>query len=112
MTEPQKAHRRCSKRFFANRLHRCKRSNLTCSLFIIIIIKEKRYTMNALIEKLIKDANIDEATAKKVISVVADFLEDKLPSPIDQQVVKVLNNIDNDDIQSALGAVKGLFGNN
>ncbi len=66
--------------------------------------------MNALIEKLINDAEIDEATAKKVIAVVADFLDDKLPSPIDKQVTKVLKDVDADDIEGALGAVKGLFG--
>ena len=66
--------------------------------------------MNALIEKLIKEANIDEGTAKKVISVVADFLDDKLPSPINTQVTKVLKDVESDDIENALGKVKGLFG--
>jgi len=66
--------------------------------------------MNPLVAKLIKDANIDEATAGKVVGVVADFLDDKLPSPIDKAVSKALGDLDADDIDGALDAVKGLFG--
>jgi hypothetical protein len=66
--------------------------------------------MKELISNLVKQADIDEATALKVINVVKDFLDDKLPSPIDKQVVKVLEGIDGNQAEDALDSVKGLFG--
>jgi len=66
--------------------------------------------MNDLVKKLVGQANIDEATAKKVIAVVKDFLDDKLPSPIDKKVADVLDGIDADDVGNILGKAKGLFG--
>lgn len=66
--------------------------------------------MKDLIANLVSQADIDEATALKVIGVVKDFLDDKLPSPIDKQVVKVLEGVDGDQVDDALDAVKGLFG--
>lgn len=66
--------------------------------------------MNPLIQKLIDQANIDEATATKVLGVVSDFLDDKLPSPIDQAVSKALSGVDADDVEGALDKAKGLFG--
>ncbi len=66
--------------------------------------------MNELVKKLVGQANIDEATAKKVIAVVKDFLDDKLPSPIDKKVADVLEGIDAEDVGNILGKAKGLFG--
>lgn len=66
--------------------------------------------MKELITNLISQADIDEATALKVIGIVKDFLDDKLPSPIDKQVVKVLEGLDGDQVDDALDTVKGLFG--
>lgn len=66
--------------------------------------------MNDLVKKLVSQANIDEATAKKVIAVVKDFLDDKLPSPIDKKVTDVLDGIDTKDVGNILGKAKGLFG--
>ncbi|MCD6322776.1 MAG: hypothetical protein J7L77_07085 [Clostridiales bacterium] len=66
--------------------------------------------MNDLVKSLVSQANIDETTAKKVIAVVKDFLDDKLPSPIDQKVVDILDGIDAEDVENILGKAKGLFG--
>lgn len=66
--------------------------------------------MNPLVKQLIDKADIDENTAKKVVTVVADFLDEKLPSPIDTAVSKALGDLDADDLDGALDAVKGLFG--
>lgn len=66
--------------------------------------------MNELIKNLVGQANIDEATAKKVIEVVKNFLDDKLPSPIDKKVANVLDGVDAADVGNILGKAKGLFG--
>lgn len=66
--------------------------------------------MNDLVANLMKNADLDEAAAEKVIGVVKDFVEDKLPGPIASQVTNVLDGVDADDVGDALDAVKGLFG--
>ncbi|MDX1357402.1 MAG: hypothetical protein R3232_01085 [Clostridia bacterium] len=66
--------------------------------------------MNELVQKLMGNAKIDEATAKKVIATVKEFLDDKLPSPIDKKVANVLDGIDAEDVGNILGKAKGLFG--
>ncbi|MDA3847706.1 MAG: hypothetical protein PF505_14400 [Vallitaleaceae bacterium] len=66
--------------------------------------------MKELIAKLVKDVDIDEATAKKVVIVVKDFLDDKLPGPISAQVNNALDGVGSDQIDGALDGVKGLFG--
>jgi len=66
--------------------------------------------MNPLVQRLIDQAEIDEATASKVIDVVAKFLDEKLPSPIDTAVSKALGDLDADDLDGALDKAKGLFG--
>lgn len=66
--------------------------------------------MNELVKKLMGDANLDESTAKKVLTVVKEFLDDKLPSPIDKKVAKVLDGVDAGDVGELLGKAKGLFG--
>ena len=58
--------------------------------------------MNELVQKLMGNANIDEATAKKVIAIVKEFLDDKLPSPIDKKVANVLDGIDAEDVGNIL----------
>lgn len=66
--------------------------------------------MNALVQKLIDQADIDEATAGKVIDVVAKFLDEKLPSPIDTAVSKALSGLDADDVDDVLDKAKGFLG--
>lgn len=66
--------------------------------------------MKELIEKVVKEAKVDEATAEKVVDVVKDFLGDKLPGPIAKQVDNVLDGVDADDVNDALNMAKGLFG--
>lgn len=66
--------------------------------------------MNELVKKLMDQANLDESAAKKVLAVVKNFLDDKLPSPIDKKVAKVLDGVDAEDVGNILGKAKGLFG--
>lgn len=66
--------------------------------------------MQEIINKLVQQASIDEATAEKVIVVIKGFLDDKLPDPIAKQVGNVLEGVDADDIGDALDSIKGLFG--
>lgn len=66
--------------------------------------------MKELIDKLVGEAEVDEATAKKIVGVVKNFLDDKLPSPIDKQVAKVLDGVETDQVNDALDVAKGLFG--
>ncbi len=72
--------------------------------------KTKDYQINDLVKKLVSQTNIDEATAKKVITVVKDFSDDKLPVPINIKVVDVLDSIDTEDVENILEKAKGLFG--
>jgi|GEM_PF-2687207 len=66
--------------------------------------------MNALVEKLVKEVKIDEGTAEKVLAVVKDFLDEKLPDPLDKKVDKILEGVDGDSVNDLLGKAKGLFG--
>lgn len=66
--------------------------------------------MKDLIEKVVKEAKVDEATAEKVVDVVKDFLGEKLPGPIAKQVENALDGVDAGDVNGALDMAKGLFG--
>jgi len=66
--------------------------------------------MKELISKLVDEAGIEEKLAEKVIGVVKDFLEDKLPGPVAEQVSKVLEGKDIGDVEGLMGKAKGLFG--
>jgi hypothetical protein len=66
--------------------------------------------MKELISKLVYQAGVSEGVAEKVIAVVKDFLEDKLPAPIAGQVSKVLSGIDDDKKDDMMDMAKGLFG--
>ncbi|HKL11944.1 MAG TPA: DUF2267 domain-containing protein [Clostridia bacterium] len=66
--------------------------------------------MKELISRLVEQAGIEEKMAEKVIEVVKEFLEDKLPSPIADQVSKVLSGVDDDNKADMLDKAKGLFG--
>ena len=66
--------------------------------------------MNELVKNLISQANIDEATAEKVILIVKGFLEDKLSGPVGKKVADVLDGVDAKDVKDILGKAKGLFG--
>lgn len=66
--------------------------------------------MKELISKLVDQAGMDEKTAKKAIGIVKDFLEDKLPSPVDKQVSKILSGMDSSQVKDVMDKAKGLFG--
>jgi hypothetical protein len=66
--------------------------------------------MKELIGNLVKQADIDESTAEKVLDVVKDFLGDKLPGPMASQVTNILDGVDGEQVSDALDSVKGLFG--
>ncbi len=77
---------------------------------IMSMRNEKEDTMKELISRLVEQAGIEEKMAEKVIEVVKEFLEDKLPSPIADQVSKVLSGVDDDNKADMLDKAKGLFG--
>ncbi|MDO4765307.1 MAG: hypothetical protein Q4A29_04550 [Eubacteriales bacterium] len=70
--------------------------------------------MNEIIKNLMSQANLDEATAKKAVEVVKNFLKDKLPDSIENQVCSVLDGLDTNQLASGaenlLDQAKGLFG--
>ncbi len=66
--------------------------------------------MNPLMENLMKSANLDEQMAEKVISVVAEFLDEKLPAPTNQMASKVVRGLDAEDLVSgAMDKLGDLF---
>ena len=66
--------------------------------------------MQEIVKKLMDEANLDEAVADKVMAVVMDFLGDKLPAPILNQVEKVLQGKSGGvDLGGAAEKLKGLF---
>lgn len=66
--------------------------------------------MNSLVEKLVREVKIDENTAEKVLLAVKDFLDEKLPDPLDKKASKVLEGVDGDKVNNLFGKTKGLFG--
>jgi len=66
--------------------------------------------MKELISKLVDQAGIEEKVAEKVVGLVKEFLEDKLPAPIAGQVTKLLSGMDDDKKDGMMDMAKGLFG--
>ena len=60
--------------------------------------------MDALVDLVVKKTGLPEVQARQAVTVVIDYLKEKLPAPIAAQVEGVLNN---DGIAGVLG---GLFG--
>jgi hypothetical protein len=48
--------------------------------------------MDELVDLVVKKTGIPAATAKKVITIVIDFIKKKLPAPLAGQIDGVLNN--------------------
>lgn len=67
--------------------------------------------MDELIKNITKQANISPEQAKTAVNSVLDFLKDKLPAPVIEQIKAVLSgqSVDTSAITDALG---GLFGGN
>lgn len=65
--------------------------------------------MNDIIQKLIGEVKLDEATAKKAVDVVLGFVKDKLPAPIAAQVENALNGADLGDLTEKAGSLLGGF---
>ena len=66
--------------------------------------------MDELIKSVSQKAGITEAQAKTAVEVVADYLKDQLPAPLDAQVDSVLKGGSAgsmDDLAKGLG---GMFG--
>lgn len=66
--------------------------------------------MNELVKQLMGKANLDELAAKKVLEVVKQFLGDKLPDGISDQVMKALDGVDVSDAAGLIDGVKDMFG--
>ncbi|MEI7849542.1 MAG: hypothetical protein WCK35_27335 [Chloroflexota bacterium] len=60
--------------------------------------------MDALVELVVKKTGLPEAQARQAVTVVIDYLKEKLPAPIAAQVDGVLNNA------GLAGVIGGLFG--
>lgn len=66
--------------------------------------------MQEIVKKLMDEANLDEMVAKKVMEIVMNFLGDKLPAPIQEQVEKVLQGGSGEpDLGAAADKLKDLF---
>lgn len=64
-------------------------------------------SMTELIQRLVKQANLNEDQAKKVAEVVRGFLSEKLPEPLRGPVEGALTGT---NVSSALDQAKGLMG--
>jgi hypothetical protein len=60
--------------------------------------------MDELVKLVVQKTGISEAQARQAVSVILDFLKQRLPAPIASQVDGVLNN------PGVGGALGGLFG--
>jgi len=65
--------------------------------------------MDNLVKALMEKANLDEKAAEKVMDVVKDFIGDKLPAPIKQQVLNALDGTDKGDVLDGAKDVLGKF---
>ncbi|MDX1450444.1 MAG: hypothetical protein R3246_15450 [Acidimicrobiia bacterium] len=74
--------------------------------------------MDELIQKITDRFNIEPDKAKEIVGTVAEFLQDKLPGPIGDQVSKFLEGGGGagggagDLMDKAKGALGGLLGGN
>ena len=60
--------------------------------------------MDELVKQVVQKTGISEDQARQAVTVVINFLKERLPAPIAAQVDGVLNN------QGVAGALGGLFG--
>jgi hypothetical protein len=60
--------------------------------------------MDALVDLVVKKTGLPEAQARQAVTVVINYLKEKLPAPIAAQVDGVLNN------DGIAGVIGGLFG--
>lgn len=66
--------------------------------------------MKEIIQKLVSEVKIDEATAQKAIDVILGVVKSKLPAPIADQVANVLEGADAGDLaDKAAGFLGGLM---
>ncbi len=66
--------------------------------------------MTDLIKNLMDKANLDETVAKKVVDVVADFVEDKVPAPAGDMAAKAIRGLDVEDVaEDVMDKVGDLF---
>jgi len=66
--------------------------------------------MDQLVELVVKKTGISEAQARKAVDTVLDFLKDRLPAPIGQNLDTLLEGADNLDIEKGLDLLGGLLG--
>ena len=66
--------------------------------------------MTELVKKLESEAKMTEEMAEKAIDVVMDFVKDKLPDPIADQVVRFLKDKDASEVKDAVNNLLGGFG--
>lgn len=60
--------------------------------------------MDELIKQVVQKTGISEDQARQAVTVVLNFLKERLPAPLASQVDGILNN------PGAAGALGGLFG--
>lgn len=65
--------------------------------------------MKELVQKLVSEVKIDEATAEKVLDVVLGVVKSKLPAPIAEQVAGVLEGADAGDLADKANSLLGGF---
>ncbi len=68
--------------------------------------------MDELVNLVSKKAGISDSQAKTAIETVMDFLNDKLPAPLDDQVKKALEGgMSVDSVEGFPEGLRALFGN-
>jgi hypothetical protein len=65
--------------------------------------------MDELVELVVEKTGIPEATARKAVQTVLDFLKEKLPEPVAGMVD---NFLEDDSAGDLLGGLGSLFGGN
>jgi hypothetical protein len=66
--------------------------------------------MDALVELVVEKTGISDAQARKAVETILDFLKEKLPSPIGDNLDNLLEGADNLDLDKGLDLLGGLLG--
>lgn len=66
--------------------------------------------MDELVDLVAKKTGLPEATARQAVTVVINYLKDKLPDPIAGQIDAVLEGGGQADLGGGLDALGGLLG--
>lgn len=66
--------------------------------------------MDQLVELVSKKTGISEAQARKAVDTVLDFLKDRLPAPIAQNLDNLIEGADKIDLDKGLDLLGGLLG--